>query len=92
MNIEEVEKFNGPFVGYFDGEKIKVLDSLSPCRKSYVVAHEFYHSTETKERHWFIRELRAALGPLWGFVLILWDRVCNLPEFIRYLRQKGRTT
>jgi len=97
ITIEHVDKFTGPFYGYCSKgvkeDKIKVLASLTAPERAFVVAHEYYHSQDSSASsmdHWWLRELKATLLPLCGFVMLTCRTIYNWRRLAAYINRKGR--
>lgn len=88
--MEITEKTMGDtFLGYWSPTGgIEVEKALTPSERAFVVAHEYYHSTDPTKK-WWVRELKATLCPLWGFVLLSL-RTLFSGRWLRYLSQRGQ--
>lgn len=92
ITIQHVDKFDGPFIGYYNENGISVLNKLTAPERAFVVAHEYYHSQDTSEwsrRFWWWGELKATVLPLIGFVMVVFRKVFNLKGLLKYIGQKG---
>lgn len=82
INDEIPKKEMGDNYGLAESYTVRVREDLPVFVKAFIVAHEYYHIKDTS-KNVFLREVKATVMPLLGFLYIV---ICSLvsPSRLRF--------